>query len=112
MSNDPTTKQLFNTFFNSLRLERAGDLSGVYQLNIALPAGGSWVIRLEGGRSSLSAGVSPEATVTLSTDSTVFEKIARGQVAAVTGVMNGSLRVEGDRSQLLKFSELLLKPAP
>lgn len=69
-----------------------------------------YVLRLSEGRASVLAGDAADAVATVDRDATVtcaahdFLRLATGHLSAVTGVLRGRLRVEGDKVAALRLA--------
>ncbi len=66
---------------------------------------GQWVVRVEGGKVSVSEGTG-DADATIQATEETFIAISRGELNPTTAYMTGKLKIKGDMGAALKLQKL------
>jgi putative sterol carrier protein len=84
----------------------AGDLSASIQFDVSGGEPGTYRLDISGGECRFSVGRGPEATLTVTTPSEVWQRISSGQLSGREALAEGLYQVRGDASLLLRMDDL------
>jgi putative sterol carrier protein len=84
----------------------AGELAATIQFNIGAPQAGDYYLRIGEGCCTFCIGQTVAPTLTINTPSSVWFKIATGELNAQQALMQGLYKACGDLSLLLRMSTL------
>ena len=84
----------------------AGDLKAAIQFDVTDEDPGQYYLDIAEGRCTAYAGQHPSPTMTLTTPSTVWMAISRGEMTGAGALMSGKYSVKGDLSLLMRMGKL------
>lgn len=91
----PTSaRQVFDALPGRFSKEAAGDLSAVFQFEIADT--GTWVVTIDDGTCAVTETPHPDPTVTLMMTEPCWIELATGELSAVAAFMSGRLKTRGN----------------
>ena len=93
------------------RSDEAKGLSFVTQFELTGAGGGSWVMRIDGGRCEVATGTTDVADLTVLAPARVFLGIHQGTTSPVAAILTRRLRLGGDRRLFLTFARIFAQPA-
>ena len=93
--------------FNS---DEAKDLEVTIQFNVSpstsIETGGDYYLSIADGKCGFSTGITPDPTLTISTPTDVWLKIARKEISGPVALMTGKYRAHGQMGLLIKMDKL------
>jgi alkanesulfonate monooxygenase SsuD/methylene tetrahydromethanopterin reductase-like flavin-dependent oxidoreductase (luciferase family) len=102
-----TPELLFKTMPLAFRPERAQGLRALYRIDLRGPGGGSWWVKVAGGRCEISERDPGEAPdVRIRSDATTWVGLANGTRKRLPALLLGRVRVSGDRRKAMAFERL------
>lgn len=102
-----SVSQLFAEIPSRFTSEKWGSDDAVLQFNITGEGGGSWNASIAGGKLTVSEGVAPQPSMTLTCSTTDMLAMVNGELSAVSAFMQGKVKIEGNMSLALKLQGLL-----
>lgn len=100
---DMSVKERFSTLHDRFD---AGSTKGVdvrFQFNIDGAGGGKWYCVIKGGKLTVKEGTGPNPTATLWAPADIYLKIANGKMNKMWALVQGKLKVSGDKDELKKW---------
>ncbi len=85
--------------------DAAGDAEATIQFRARGEGGGDFWIRVAGGACESSVGVDASPDLTIDTPSSVWLRIARGELDGAQALLEGQYSIEGDGALLMRFGE-------
>ncbi|MDW8328116.1 MAG: SCP2 sterol-binding domain-containing protein [Anaerolineales bacterium] len=86
--------------------EKAGDLQAVFQFDLTGEGGGQYVVTITNGTCTVSEGVAPNPTTTITVSAADYLAIVNGELQAMPAFMQGRLKIRGDLSAALKMQQI------
>ncbi|MCK6510635.1 SCP2 sterol-binding domain-containing protein [Myxococcota bacterium] len=83
-----------------------GDFSAIYTFELG-EEGGSWTIRIEGGKGQVMEGLAEDATCKVQVSAENFVAMTTKKANAQMLFMTGKLKVSGNMGQALKLQKIL-----
>ncbi len=91
-----TVQEIFDGMPGAFRSHQAEGLVLVYQFHITGEEAGDWSVAIEGGQCTVSQGVHPDPTATLTLSDQNWLKLVAGKLNPAMALMTGKLKVGGD----------------
>jgi putative sterol carrier protein len=89
--------------------EKAGDLQAVFQFDLTGEGGGQYIVTIANGTCTVSEGLAPNPTTTLTASAADYLALANGELEAMPAFMQGRLKIRGDLSAALKMQAIFLR---
>jgi len=99
-------EEYFAEFEARFRPEAARGLKAVYQLHLTGDGGGVWHLVVLDQTCKILPGAASQPSATISLSSQDWEALAAGQLDAMTAVLQGRLKVDGDMGLATRLPEL------
>lgn len=101
-----TTAEIFDNIARSYDPATTKGVSGTIQFNLSGEDGGDWYLSVNDAGIDVGRGVSPSATLTVSTSATDYAAIATGKVPPQMAFLQGKLKFKGDMGLAMKMQSL------
>jgi len=105
-----TVEEVFGGMAQALRSERAQDEEVVFQFHLTGEEAGDWQVEVNHGVCTVSQGVHPSPTVTLTMKGEDWAAMAAGELSGPKAFMTGRLKLKGDMFAAQKLGTLF-RPA-
>jgi putative sterol carrier protein len=103
---DPSISDFMARMAAALVPEKAVGINATIQLKLTGAQAADWFAIIQDGKCTLTPGLSPAVTLTVSADSGDFIKIFTGQLDGMQAFMLGKLKVAGDMNLAMKLVSL------
>ena len=92
--------------------EAAGATNALVQFELSGKAGGTWWVKIHDGRAESGKGQLPDAAnLTFLADAGDWVRIMTGELDGMSAVMQGKLKINGDRGLAMMFQTLFKTPS-
>ncbi|MHB8926364.1 MAG: SCP2 sterol-binding domain-containing protein [Bacillota bacterium] len=104
-----TTKEIVTEMGNRLAATPAKlqGLNAIYQFNLTGDDGGTWQLKVEGGKAVFSEGAPDKANCAVTMGSADFKDMVAGKLNATAAFMSGRLRISGDMALAIKLQTIV-----
>jgi putative sterol carrier protein len=97
---------LMKSMLERFNPEAARGLNASFQLTMSGEGGGVYTVVVADGKADLKTGTVPNPTVSIEISAADWAAITRGELNATNAFMTGRLRVSGDMSTAMQFTQL------
>ena len=104
-----TMRDLAASFALAYNPAKGKDLKAVIQFVITDEDPGTYYLSIADGKCSAFEGAAPDPAITVTSPSTVWLGIARGELNGATAFLKGMYKVNGDMGLLMRFNDLFGK---
>ena len=99
--------QLFALIPSRFDPAKWGPDDAVLQFNVSGDGGGTWTASIESGKLTVTQGVAPQPTMSLTCTDADLLSMVNGELSPVSAFMQGKVKIEGNMSLALKLQGLL-----
>jgi putative sterol carrier protein len=103
---DITLQQMMEHMPEAFLPEKAVGLNAIIQCRFTGAEAGDWVITIRDGKCSVTPGTTPTPHLTLTMNSQDYKDLALGKLNGMTAFMQGKIKLSGDISLAMKFTNL------
>jgi len=104
-----TCAEIFAEMPNKFDADAAGDWTAKMQYKVEGDGGGNWVVEVDGGSCTVTAGEADDCTATVETDAETWVGIVEGSVEPTTAFMTGKIRIQGNMADVMKSQSVFKK---
>jgi len=99
-----TVKGVFERIAGAFQAEKAAGVDVVFQFVLSGGGGGTWHVKVQGGKCEAAEGPHEKPTTTIRMAGEDFVKLIRGELNSMKAYTTGKLKIEGDlmKSQLIE----------
>jgi len=99
-----TAKGVFERIPEAFQAEKASGVDVVFQFVLSGSGGGTWHVKVQGGKCEAKEGPHEKPTTTIRMADEDFVKLIRGELNSMKAYTTGKLKIEGDlmKSQLIE----------
>lgn len=87
--------------------DRFGVKQAVFLFTLSGEDGGTWALRVDGGRASVEQGPADRPDVTIEMSAQDFQEMAAGRLGPVAAYMSGRLKISGDIGLAMRLQPFL-----
>jgi putative sterol carrier protein len=106
MSVADDVKEIFDKMPEAFLPEKAGNTSGIIQIDLNGDGGGQWALHITNGKISITEGQADSPKLTLKMLASDYLALSHGQVNPMNLFMAGKIKLEGDMMLAMKFPEM------
>jgi len=103
---DITLQQMMEHMPEAFLPEKAVGLNAIIQCRFTGAEAGDWVITIRDGKCTVAPGTTPTPQLTLTMNSQDYKDLALGKLNGMTAFMQGKIKLSGDISLAMKFTNL------
>jgi putative sterol carrier protein len=107
---DYTIQQIMEHMPEAFVPEKAVGINAIVQTRFTGAEASDWAITIWDGKCSVEQGANPKPQLTLNMDSQDFKDLITGKLNAMTAFMQGKIKLSGDISLAMKFTNLFKTP--
>jgi putative sterol carrier protein len=101
---EPTVQQLMDNMPKAFIPEKAQGVNSIIQYHLTGQEGGDWIVNINDGTCTVTPGVAPNPSMTLTADAQDYKDVILGKSNAMTAFMQGKLRLAGDLNLAMKLT--------
>jgi len=103
---DYTIQQIMEHMPDAFVAEKAAGINAVIQCRFSGAEASDWAITIQDSKCSVEPGTKEKPQLTLTMDSQDFKDLVSGKLNAMTAFMQGKIKLSGDISLAMKFTNL------
>jgi len=103
---DYTIQQIMEHMPDVFVAEKAAGINAVIQCRFSGREASDWAITIKDSKCTVEPGTKEKPQLTLSMDSQDFKDLVSGKLNAMTAFMQGKIKLSGDMSLAMKFTNL------
>ena len=107
---DITIQQIMEHMPEAFVSDAAKGVNAIVQLRFTGAEAGDWMINIHDNQCTVESGTNPKPQLTLTMDSQDYKNMVTGQLNAMTAFMQGKIKLSGDISLAMKFTNLFKTP--
>lgn len=107
---DITIQQMMEHMPESFIPERAAGMNAIIQCRFTGAESGDWIIAIRDANCTVEPGTAPKPQLTLTMDSKDYKDLALGKLNGMMAYMQGKIKMSGDISLAMKFTNLFKVP--
>jgi putative sterol carrier protein len=107
---DYTIQQIMEHMPDAFVAEKAVGINAVIQCRFSGGEASDWAITIKDNKCSVEPGTKEKPQLTLTMDSQDFKDLVSGKLNAMTAFMQGKIKLSGDISLAMKFTNLFQTP--
>lgn len=99
-----TVKQMVYNHEKAFKPEAAEGVEAVIQYRLSGDEAGDYIVNIKDGKCTVSEGISPDPTMTLTAEANDFRDVLLGRVNGMQYFMTGKLKLAGDLNLAMKLT--------
>ncbi len=107
---DITVQQIMEHMPEAFIADKAVGVNAVIQCRFTGGEAGDWAITIRDSKCSVEPGTKEKPQLTLTMDSQDYKDMVTGKLNAMTAFMQGKIKLSGDISLAMKFTNLFKMP--
>ena len=107
---DITVQQIMEHMPEAFIVEKAAGVNAIIQCRFTGTEAGDWAITIHDSKCSVESGTKEKPQLTLTMDSQDYKDMVTGKLNAMTAFMQGKIKLSGDISLAMKFTNLFKMP--
>jgi putative sterol carrier protein len=107
---DITVQQIMEHMPEAFVADKAVGVNAVIQCRFTGAEAGDWAITIRDSKCSVEPGTKEKPQLTLTMDSQDYKDMVTGKLNAMTAFMQGKIKLSGDISLAMKFTNLFKMP--
>lgn len=101
-----TVADIKQGMLDAFQADKAGGVNTVIQFDLSGDGGGQFYLDINDGSIEAHDGTNENAKTTLVADVEDYHKIATGELAGMSAVMSGKLKIKGDMGMAMKMQSI------
>ena len=107
---DITVQQIMEHMSEAFVAEKAAGVNAIIQCRFTGAEASDWAITIRDSKCSVEPGTKEKPQLTLTMDSQDYKDMVTGKLNAMTAFMQGKIKLSGDISLAMKFTNLFKMP--
>jgi putative sterol carrier protein len=107
---DITVQQIMEHMPEAFIADKAEGISAIIQCRFTGVEASDWAITIRDKKCSVEPGIKEKPQLTLTMDSQDYKDMVTGKLNAMTAFMQGKIKLSGDISLAMKFTNLFTTP--
>jgi putative sterol carrier protein len=101
-----SAQEIFEKMASQFKPEVAGDMTATIQFELSGEGGGQWVASIANGQATVTAGTTPNPTMTFMSAAADYVAIINGTLNPMNAFMQGKIKVKGDMAMAMKMQKM------